>query len=84
MIGQGARGGKLTVLIRRLKSWRRRRALAQTHIQLTALRQGALSAQDDMSRDYLIVSANALLGDLQARVRRKWENSACGHAPIRW
>ena len=67
MIGQGARGGKLTVLIRRLKSWRRRRALAQTHIQLTALRQGALSAQDDMSRDYLIVSANALLGDLQAR-----------------
>jgi hypothetical protein len=63
MIGQGARGGKLTVLIRRLKSWRRRRALAQTHIQLTALRQGALSAQDDMSRDYLIVSANALLGD---------------------
>ena len=56
MIAQGARGGKLTVLIRRLKSWRRSRALAQTHIQLTALRQGALSAQDDMSRDYLIVS----------------------------
>ena len=59
--------GGLTMLMRRLKSWRRRRSLAQTHIQLKALRQGALSARDDMSRDYLIVSVDALLGDLQAR-----------------
>jgi hypothetical protein len=50
-----------------LRSWRHGRALARTHIQLNALRQCALSAPDDISRDYLIVSANALLGDLQAR-----------------
>ena len=41
--------------------------MARTHLQLKSLRQCALSAHDDISRDYLIVSANALLGDLQAR-----------------
>ena len=41
--------------------------MARTHLQLESLRQCALSAHDDISRDYLIVSANALLGDLQAR-----------------
>jgi hypothetical protein len=55
------------MLMRWLTSWRHGRALARTHIQLNALRQCALSAPDDISRDYLIVSANALLGDLQAR-----------------
>jgi hypothetical protein len=53
--------------MRWLTSWRRRRAVARTHLQLESLRQCALSAHDDISRDYLIVSANALLGDLQAR-----------------
>jgi hypothetical protein len=38
------------------------RALAQTHIQLKALRQCALRGQDEISRDYLIVSENALRG----------------------
>jgi hypothetical protein len=47
-------------------SWYRRRELARAHTQLKALRQWALSAPD-ASRDYLIVSANVLLGDLQAR-----------------
>jgi hypothetical protein len=55
------------MLMRWLTSWRRRRAVARTHLQLESLRQCALSAHDDISRDYLIVSANALLGDLQAR-----------------
>src|SRR5262245_15523601 len=48
-------------------SWYRRRELARAHTQLKALRQCALSAPDAISRDYLIVSANVLLGDLQAR-----------------
>ena len=59
--------GGLTTLMRWLTSWRRRRSLAQTHVQLKALRQWALCARDDISRDYLIVSVDALLGDLQAR-----------------
>jgi hypothetical protein len=42
-----------------------RRALSRAHIQLKALRQCALSAPDDISREF--VSANAVLGDLQAR-----------------
>jgi hypothetical protein len=50
-----------------LITWRRRRALKRTHIQLKALTKYALFAPDDISRDYLIVSANALLGNLQAR-----------------
>jgi hypothetical protein len=50
-----------------LITWRRRRALIRTHIQLKALTKCALFAPDDISRDYLIVSANALLGNLQAR-----------------
>src|SRR5262245_9694623 len=41
-----------------------RRALTRAHIQL---RQCGLSAPDDISRDYLIISANAVLCDLQAR-----------------
>jgi hypothetical protein len=53
--------------MRWLTSWYRGRELARTHIQLKALRQCALSAPDAISRDYLIVSANVLLGDLQAR-----------------
>jgi hypothetical protein len=62
------RGGRsLKMLICWVASWRQRRALARAHIQLKALRQCALSAHDDISRDYFIVSANALLGDLQAR-----------------
>ncbi len=54
-------------LMRWLTSWRQTRALARTHVQLKALRQCALSAPDGISRDYFIVSANALLDDLQAR-----------------
>jgi hypothetical protein len=54
------------LVMRWLTSWRHTRALARTHIQLQALRQCALSAPDDISRDYFIVSANALLSDLQA------------------
>jgi hypothetical protein len=57
----------LEVLTGWLTSWRQRRTLAHTYIQLTALRQCALSAPDDMFRDYLIVSVNGLLADLQAR-----------------
>ena len=56
-----------STMMRWLILFYRRRALAQTHIQLKALRQCALSAHDNISRDYFIVSANALLGDLQAR-----------------
>lgn len=41
------------------------RALSRAHIQLKALRQCALSAPEDISREF--VSANAVLGDLQAR-----------------
>ena len=59
--------GGLRILMRWLTSWRRRRSLAQTHVQLKALRQWALCARDDIFRDYLIVSVDALLGDLQAR-----------------
>jgi hypothetical protein len=55
-----------STIMRWLILFYRRRALARTHIQLNALRQCALSAPDDISRDYFIVSANALLGDLQA------------------
>jgi hypothetical protein len=62
-----ARWAIFTMLMRWLTSWRRKRALAQTHMQLKMLQQSALCAQDDISRDYLIVSTNALLGDLQAR-----------------
>jgi hypothetical protein len=54
-------------LMRWLRSWHRRRALVGARLQLEALRQSALSAHDDISRDYLIVSVNNLLGDLQAR-----------------
>jgi hypothetical protein len=54
-------------MIRWLKSWRCRRVLARTHIQLDALRRCALSAPDFMFRDQQIFLANALLGDLQAR-----------------
>jgi len=54
-------------MIRWLKSWRRRRVLVRTHIQLEALRRLALTAPDFMFRDQLIFLANALLGDLQAR-----------------
>ena len=54
-------------MMRWLTSFYRRRALARAHIQLKALRQCALSAHDHISRDYFIVSVNALLGDLQAR-----------------
>jgi hypothetical protein len=50
--------------MRWLISFFRRRALARA--QLKALRQCALSAHDDISRDYFIGSVNALLGDLQA------------------
>jgi hypothetical protein len=54
-------------MMRWLKSFYRRRALTRAHIQLNALRQCALSAHDDISRDYFIISVNAVLGDLQAR-----------------
>lgn len=54
-------------LIRWLTSWHRRRVLAGARLQLEALRQSALSADDDISRDYSIVSVNTLLADLQAR-----------------
>jgi hypothetical protein len=59
--------GVFNMLVRQLTSWRRGRELARTLIQLEALRQCALSAPDAISRDFLIVSANVLLGDLQAR-----------------
>ena len=58
-------------IFNRLMSWltscHRRRALVGARLQLEALRQNALSACDDISRDYWIVSVNTLLGDLQAR-----------------
>ena len=48
-------------MIRWLKSWRRRRVLVRTHIQLEALRRCALTAPDFMFRDQQIFLANALL-----------------------
>jgi hypothetical protein len=54
-------------VMRWLISFYRRRALARAHIQLKSLRQCALFAHDDITRDYFIGSVNALLGDLQAR-----------------
>jgi hypothetical protein len=62
-----ARRPVFSTMMRWLILFYRRRALARAHIQLKALQQCALSASDDISRDYFIVSVNALLGDLQAR-----------------
>jgi hypothetical protein len=66
---KGGLGGKVIFkeLMRWLTSWHRRRVLAGARLRLEALRQSALSAYDDISRDYLIVSVNMLLADLQAR-----------------
>src|SRR5262245_42998475 len=55
------------LLARRLLSWRRRRILVRTKIELTALKKCALLASDDISRDYVIVSVDVVLGKLQAR-----------------
>jgi len=54
-------------LTHRLRRRRSRRALEQAHVQLKTLAQYALFAPDDISRDYVIVLANAVLGNLQAR-----------------
>src|SRR5258708_38849009 len=62
-----ARWSVFNIMMRWLTSQNRRRTLVRTHLQLEALRQSALSARDNVLRDYLIISVNALLGDLQAR-----------------
>ena len=61
-------------LTHRLRRRRSRRALEQAHVQLKTLSQYALFVGNpaaqvpaDISRDYVIVLANAVLGNLQAR-----------------
>jgi hypothetical protein len=54
-------------MMRRLTLFHRRRVLARAQIQLRALRQCALSASDEFFCDKLVVSVDALLGNLQVR-----------------
>src|SRR5262245_51490328 len=55
------------MMTRCLTLFHRKRVLARAQIQLQALRQCALSASDDFFCDKLVVSVDALLGNLQAR-----------------
>jgi hypothetical protein len=50
-----------------LTLFHRKRVLARAQTQLQALRQCALSASDEFFCDKLVVSVDALLGNLQAR-----------------
>jgi hypothetical protein len=55
------------MMVRWLTLFHRRRVLVRAQIQLQALRQRALSASDEFFCDKLVVSVDALLGNLQAR-----------------